>query len=146
MNRYSLLAVLVVGLTLIMTAKVTVSQGVRNAVSEVAVVQAIAPAYPAIARASRTEGEVVVEVKIDLDGKVSNAATISGHEYLRKASESAASRWTFAVATQGPKERVARLVFVYTTLREIRRDDPEYVVCFKPPYRVEVQFNPPIVN
>lgn len=44
--------------------------------------EAIAPTYPGIARSAGAEGEVVVEVKIDAEGKVTSAITISGRELL----------------------------------------------------------------
>jgi len=131
---------------LVMSAGGASAQGGAKAAEQPGVVVAVAPNYPPIARASRAEGEVVVEVKINATGKVAAASAVSGHELLRKSSEAAALRWQFAAAPEGKEERSARLTFVYSTLLEIRPDDPEFSVSFSPPYRVEVKFNPPIVN
>jgi protein TonB len=54
-----------------------------------------APAYPTIARLSRTQGSVAVEVLIDEDGRVISAAAKDGPAVLRVAAESAARQARF---------------------------------------------------
>lgn len=147
MKRLSLLYMVLVGSSLLILAESTaLAQAGSNTTDQPAVVSAFAPIYPPIARSLRAEGDVVVEVKIDAEGKVVAAKAISGHELLRKSSEATALRWQFSPLPPGPKERVARLVFGYNTINEVKPDDPEFLVCFKPPYRVEVKFNPPIID
>ena len=113
-----------------------------------ALVSAVGPTYPNIASFLNARGEVIVEVKIDPQGKVISASTISGNEYLRKSSETAAAKWQFVAAKEGTKERTARLTFAY---RPAETDEPgrtqgEVTTVFMPPYRVEVIRHSVIIN
>jgi TonB family protein len=53
------------------------------------------PAYPAIAKATRASGAVVVQVTVDETGKVTDARAVSGHPLLRAAAEQAARQARF---------------------------------------------------
>jgi protein TonB len=53
------------------------------------------PDYPALAKQSRLEGSVSVEVIISPDGRVESARAVSGHAIFRVAAESAAKGWRF---------------------------------------------------
>ena len=55
-----------------------------------------APAYPEIARRSRTTGVVAVEVVVDVSGRIIAAKAVSGPEMLRAAAENAALKAKFA--------------------------------------------------
>lgn len=57
-----------------------------------------APAYPEMAKRARTTGTVVVEVVIDVSGRVISAKALSGPEMLRDAAERAAMLAKFAPA------------------------------------------------
>jgi periplasmic protein TonB len=48
------------------------------------------PAYPAVAKAARASGTVVVQITVDESGKVISAAAVSGHPLLRQAAVQAA--------------------------------------------------------
>jgi protein TonB len=48
------------------------------------------PPYPAIAKAARASGTVVVQVIVDEEGKVISARAVSGHPLLQQASVQAA--------------------------------------------------------
>ena len=113
-----------------------------------ALVSAVGPSYPTIASFMNAKGEVVVEVKIDVTGKVVSASAVSGNEYLRKSSEKAAVEWKFAAVKEGPKERIARLTFAYrhADTAEPGRTNGEVTTVFMPPYRVEVILHSVIVN
>ncbi len=54
------------------------------------------PAYPAVAKAARASGEVVVQVTVDETGKVISANAVSGHPLLRQAAIQAAYQARFA--------------------------------------------------
>ena len=56
------------------------------------------PAYPPIARAANVTGTVEVKVIIDLEGKITSAAAISGHPLLQGASVGAAIKARFTPA------------------------------------------------
>jgi TonB family protein len=53
------------------------------------------PAYPALAKAARVAGAVVVEVTIDEAGNVISSRSISGHPLLKDAAVQAARGWKF---------------------------------------------------
>ena len=54
------------------------------------------PAYPKLARAARASGEVIVQLLIDVDGTVLNAAVVSGHPLLYAVSLEAAKNSRFS--------------------------------------------------
>ena len=54
------------------------------------------PTYPAIARAARAQGTVVVQVTVDEEGNVISATAISGHPLLQPAAIAAARQAKFA--------------------------------------------------
>ena len=54
-----------------------------------------APEYPAIARAARASGTVVVRITVDKSGRVSEAEAESGHPLLQQAAASAVRQWRF---------------------------------------------------
>ena len=56
------------------------------------------PPYPAVARAARVQGKVVVEIVINPDGVPTQATAIEGPPLLRKFAEDYAMRWRFEPA------------------------------------------------
>src|SRR2546426_4587189 len=56
----------------------------------------VEPAYPALAKAARVSGAVVVEVTIDEEGNVMSARAISGHPLLKDPAVAAARGWAFS--------------------------------------------------
>lgn len=110
--------------------------------NEPAAVSAVAPTFPPIARAARAQGEVVVEVKVDAKGNVKSTKVVSGHPLLQKVSEKAAVKWKFALVGKEASGRTARLTFSYGYI-DGDKSEPEYIVTFMPPYKVEVKWNPP---
>lgn len=73
--------------------------------------QRVEPSYPAEARQRRVRGSVVVEVTLDVCGRVMSAQAVSGPDELRAASVSAARRWQFTPTRIG-----GRLVKVIGTI------------------------------
>ena len=51
--------------------------------------------YPALAKASKVQGDVVLEVNITKDGKVGNLTVISGHPLLTDAAIEAVRQWEY---------------------------------------------------
>jgi TonB family protein len=101
-----------------------------------ALVSAVRPSYPAIASLMNARGEVVIEVKIDVKGKVVSASAVSGNEHLRKSSEKAAVEWKFAAVKESSKERIARLTFGcrHADTAEPGSDEPTVVLAVAPVY------------
>ena len=54
------------------------------------------PVYPAVARAARASGTVVVQVTVDESGKVTDARAVSGHPLLQAAAVAAARNARFS--------------------------------------------------
>jgi len=90
------------------------------------------PPYPAAARAVRATGEVVVEVKIDREGKVIEAKSVSGHPLLRVASAQAARSSLFETS-ESDQPREVKLVYVF-----LLGDEAAGVKRYSNLYRVEV--------
>jgi len=104
------------------------------------VIAAVAPVFPPIARAVRAKGDVVIDVSIEPDGTIHSTKIVSGHVLLQKVSEAAAKKWKFAPSSA--KARSGRVFFGFGYI-DGRESDPEYTITFKPPYRVDVVWNPP---
>jgi TonB family protein len=122
-------------LLIIFTASGALAQTASDRLAKPAVVKAAAPrTYPAIARAARASGKVVVRVTINQAGKVIAAKATSGHPLLQKVSVEAAQRWLFAAAEKKDEERFAELEFIYT----IGNKEEEAGQFFLPPYQGEI--------
>lgn len=55
----------------------------------------VPPEYPAIAQSARVQGQVILEVRIEPDGKVSNARVVKSIPLLDKAALDAVMQWEF---------------------------------------------------
>jgi TonB family protein len=74
------------------------------------------PTYPAIAKAARASGKVVVQVTVDESGQVILASAVSGHPLLQPAAVAAARRARFApTLTTGkkPVNTIGTLTYVF---------------------------------
>ena len=56
----------------------------------------VEPPFPPAARAVRAEGDVIVLLEINSEGKALNGLAVSGHPLLRKTAEAAAKNWEFS--------------------------------------------------
>ena len=90
------------------------------------------PKYPAAAQAVRAFGEVSVSVKIDGQGKVIEAYSVSGHPLLRQLSVDSAKEFLFESSEF--KEREVFLTFVFLLSNSERKNIKHY----SNPYRIEV--------
>ncbi len=61
-------------------------------------IRSVPPVYPPIAKVRRLSGEVVVEVKVGKDGRVTNPKFISGQPIFRDAAFDAVKQWVFRPA------------------------------------------------
>ena len=77
---------LALGLALALPAKAADLRAVKTRV---------APVYPEIAKRMKIEGAVMVEVKVDGEGKVDAVKTVSGNRVLSAAAEEAVRHWKF---------------------------------------------------
>ena len=84
---------------------------VSSGVSTGLLLSAIQPVYPALAKAARVQGTVVVEAMISKAGRIESARAVSGPEMLRGAAVDAVSR-----ARYRPFELNGQTVEVQTTV------------------------------
>lgn len=96
------------------------------------VLEFFAPHYPPAAKATGTSGEVIVEIKIDSEGKVINSKVIGGHVFLRAIAEVTAKKWIFT-KDESSVERGGNLIFsfIQSELEKPKSD-------FRKPNRIEV--------
>lgn len=59
------------------------------------IIRRVQPAYPAIAKAARVEGAVLLEAVISRSGRIENLRVISGHPMLIMAAKEAVAQWEF---------------------------------------------------
>jgi TonB family protein len=69
--------------------------------------------YPAIARNSKIEGKVLVEVEVDERGRVIDAKAIDGHNALRRSAVNAAKKSKFQAANDGTKAIKGKVVIEF---------------------------------
>jgi TonB family protein len=69
-----------------------ISGGVLNG----KIVSSVPPAYPAIARAARASGTVVVQVVVNEEGRVISARAVTGHPLLQQSAVDAVRQWRFS--------------------------------------------------
>lgn len=76
----------------------------------------VVPDYPLLARQNRITGQVTVQVTIAEDGRVVEAAAVSGPPVLRTAAEVAARKWIFrpTILNGNPVRLQGNLTFVFT--------------------------------
>lgn len=86
-----------------------VSLGVLNSVAK----NLVTPAYPAAARAIGANGRVTVQVLIDENGRVINAAAMDGHPLLRDVALRAARSSTFTPTLLSKVPVKARGIIIY---------------------------------
>jgi periplasmic protein TonB len=71
------------------------------------------PTYPPIARQTRTQGTVIVQVLIDEEGKVISAKATSGHPFLVPEAQKAAFRARFSPTVLGDQKVKVQGVITY---------------------------------
>jgi TonB family protein len=106
-----------------------------NSSRRVAVLSAVAPAYPPIALTANTSGDVQIAVTIDKTGHVTKAVFVSGNPLLHKAAVEAAKRWEFEKLDE---EATLQLAFSF---RMVPKDTSaeDMTPVFMPPYHLEVR-------
>ncbi|MFZ0419671.1 MAG: energy transducer TonB [Candidatus Sulfotelmatobacter sp.] len=71
--------------------RIRISQGVTSGL----LLRKVEPAYPAIARAARIQGDVVLKAIIDKDGNIQDLQLVSGHPMLVPAAIQAVKQWRY---------------------------------------------------
>ncbi len=73
-------------------------------------VSSVRPVYPALAKQSGVQGDVIIEAVIDPSGKVSGMKVVSGPLLLHQAAMDALSQWKYEPATLNDKPEPVRIV------------------------------------
>jgi TonB family protein len=105
------------------------------------VLKYFAPQYPPAPRAVRATGEVVIAVKIDKSGKVTEAKVESGHPLLRATCEILAKDWVFSADESEARE--ARITFAFEITNNASPKNnyraTDIKTKFRKPYRLEIK-------
>src|SRR5881392_3058122 len=91
-------------------------QALSQNTDTIAVVEAVTPFYPPLALTAHISGDVIVEVKVNRSGKVTEVKALEGHKLLRPTAERAAKRWVFTELGNGAAMRQVKLRFKFTLL------------------------------
>jgi TonB family protein len=97
----------------------------------------VMPRYFAAALATRSQGEVIVAVKVSPEGDVTEAKTISGNQILGGNSIYVLRNWKFNASKNKDEIREAEITFSYKLI-EKRNKTTEALSVFSLPFRVEV--------
>src|SRR5258706_8135483 len=98
--------------------------------------RAIPAIYPPLAAVAKESGTVVVEVKVNPNGIVSEATAVGGHKLFKSSAERSARQWVFN-STGYQRSRVARVTFSFKFMK--KPGSPEDLLpAFMPPYGVEI--------
>jgi len=93
--------------------KIRVSQGVLQG----NLIRDVKPTYPAIAKAARVQGSVVLQATISKDGSIENLRVVSGHPMLVQSALDAVKQWRYRpYALNGEPVEVETQITVNFTL------------------------------
>ncbi|HZS08220.1 MAG TPA: energy transducer TonB [Blastocatellia bacterium] len=145
MKHRLFLTILILAMALLIGLQIVITASSRSAAIESpAVVAAIVPPYPIIARTAHVGGEVTVEESINSNGEVVSAKA-SGHQLLAGAAERAAKQWRFAPAKDAYGNRTATLIFAFQIMPRCA-PVTDLTPIFYPPYKVEVRGEKPPIT
>ena len=83
-----------------------VNSSAEEAASTRKIVRQVAPAYPELARNTRTFGTVKLQVTVDRSGVPRSMEVIGGNPVLVRAAEESVDKWKWAPASAETTERV----------------------------------------
>ena len=93
---------------------------------------AVPPEYPPLAKMARIQGDVVLEVTIDEEGKVTNLEVVSGHPLLVKAALDAVHQWRYAKPAVAPMHFEVTVHFELPRFEHLEISKPETNKSAKP--------------
>jgi TonB family protein len=85
-----------------------------NTILNISVIRRVEPAYPPLAKATRTEGIVIVELTINGTGIVTSTKILSGHPLLQDSSVNAARGWKFTPTGDSSEKVIGTITFNYS--------------------------------
>ena len=103
---------LVVGAVLLLPLQIAAQEAIQvdEATMSAHVIKRVEPVFPPIAKAARVVGTVVLDIRVDVNGKVDQTKVVSGPAMLQQAAIDGIKHWAFApflkdgvpVAATGP--------------------------------------------
>jgi len=109
-----------------------------SALKQPQVLATSAPAYPALARAAKIRGSVIVDVEVDASGAVTSARPVQGHPMLRDVSIDAAKHFRF-MPDVNERLRTARIAFTFRQLDVDERTTSVLSPLILSPYQIEIR-------
>lgn len=109
-----------------------------SAAKQPRVLSTSAPAYPALARAARINGSVIVDVEVDASGVVNLVRAVQGHPMLRDVSKDAAKHFRF-MPVANERLRTARICFTFRQLDVDERTTSILSPLILSPYQIEIR-------
>lgn len=100
------------------------------------------PQYGSLARQTRTEGDVLIQFRVDADGKISSVRVLSGPSLLAKEAERNIKTWLFNQTDQQDHQ----IVYEFRLEKPEIYYDPQARVSFDLPRRVRVTSNLKQIN
>jgi len=128
-------AVIAIALLLLIMLPVAITATVQQSP---ALITAVFPAYPPIAKAANASGDIKLRATINADGEVVKTEILSGHELLRDAARSAAVQWKFDKVVQGITVRTVDLTIRFTLMPRCS-DKRTHTPVFIAPYTAEIR-------
>jgi TonB family protein len=112
--------------------------GVGGAVADAdCVVHIEAPTYNNVARFAGLQGEVVIKVEINPDGKVTSAHSLSGNSLLRQEADKNIRTWVFATG----ESRAMEVHYIFRLEEPKVENNPPTRVTFDLPHTVTLVSN-----
>jgi TonB family protein len=136
--RVVLLAALVTGLLTIATGSAATEADFSNFPVPTRTVR---PPYPAIARAKKLSGLVLVDVVVNAGGAVTEATGLTNDELLRNPARLAAKQWRFKPLASDTRAYTVRLTFIFHDYSYVA---PSKTPDFVSPYQMEIPY--PLVH
>jgi len=89
---------------------------VSSGPQEAKLILQVKPAYPDLARRTRTQGVVVLEAKINRDGDIDSLRVVSGHQLLTQAALDAVKQWKYrpTMLNGEPVEVITTITVTFT--------------------------------
>jgi TonB family protein len=128
--------IFILTLCFLATSKGQETEKEGNADNQLIATYVVIPRYFAAALATRSQGEVLIEVEISPEGNVIEAKAISGNKILGGNSIYVLKMWKFNPSLNG-KTRKTEIIFSYKLVSK-REISTEGLTVFKLPFRVEI--------
>lgn len=104
----------------------------------VAVISAVSPAYPQLAKSANISTDFILKVSINAAGDVVSIEEVVAHPIFKDESLHAAREWKFAPTTSSNAIRIVQLAFSFKIM-PYDSGPRELTSRFFPPYKVEVR-------